>query len=68
MIDSMTDDKKQKRQIQVIPSDLYALLHTCVEYTYEQFREGLVTITIDGKQSKEEDFMRILDLTRRYVK
>ena len=58
----------QTAQIEVIPSDLYALLHTCVEYTYEQFIDGAITITIDEQQATAEDFKRILKLTKRYVK
>lgn len=57
-----------ENEIQVIPSDLYALLHTCVEYTYEQFRDGAVTITIDKERPTDDDFKRILQLTKRYVK
>lgn len=54
--------------IKVIPSELYALLHSCVEYTYEEFKDGLVSITIDGKEAEPSEFERLLALTKRFVK
>lgn len=58
----------EKDDVVIIPSDLNALVHACVQYTYNQFKNNLITIKLDDENVKEKDFETLLEITKQYVK